>query len=106
MSYANNTTSSNTLHIINKSPTDHQLYQRCFNALMAGDAILFIESAVLVCVDREFTAATTDNISYFLLEADIQARGLKQHSDHQFHVINDDGFVDLCCQYKKTISWF
>jgi sulfur relay protein TusB/DsrH len=106
MSSLNNTTSSNTLHIINKSPTDHKLYQRCFNSLMAGDALLFIESAVFVCVDKEHITTQTANISYFLLEADIRARGLSQQCDYPFHVIDDNGFVDLCCQYKKTISWF
>jgi len=96
---------SNTLHIINKSPSDQKLYHRCFNSLLTGDAILFIESAVFVCIDQKHLA-TTNDISYYLLEADLEARGLNQQTNPSFEIINDDGFVDLCCQYKKTISWF
>ncbi len=101
--------SHETLHIINKSPGDILLYQNCFSSLLAGDAVLFIESAVYAAIDDNFQSVldlAANDIPFFTLQDDLIARGLNNNLNLRFKAIEDNYFVELCCLYKKSISWF
>ena len=95
-----------TLHIISKSPTHQQRYSDIANALLDDDAILFIEGGVYACCGTEATAllAATNNI--YALSIDAQSRGLANTTPAAITLISDQQFVELCCQYHKTLSWF
>lgn len=101
-----------TLHIINKSLTDRHLYQNCIEAAQEADAILLIESGVYSILDNDFSMLSALNIPIYALQVDLTARGLESKiktsidEKPRVTIINDNAFVDLCCQYKRTISWF
>lgn len=86
-----------TLHIINRSPWSSDSWRRCLATLTPGDAILLIEDAVY--------AVTRDDLpaNCFVLEPDLSARGLTTTS--RTSCVNYAGFVDLVCQYARSISW-
>jgi tRNA 2-thiouridine synthesizing protein B len=65
-----------------------------------GDAILLIENAVY----GQLSGDDSDlDVKLFVLEADLEARGVTAHSDYK--VIDYAGFVSLCTEYDKVISW-
>lgn len=97
---------SETLHIINKSTTHSQLYSDCLACLGENDAVLLIESAVYSGCDSQQTFFKTLNIPVFALRTDAQARGVQDMMDQSIEQIDDSQFVELCCQYNKSISWF
>ncbi len=57
------------------------------------DAILLIEDGVYLDSERPS----------YVLKADLEARGLAARANQT--VIDYDGFVDLCTQYSKVITW-
>ena len=95
-----------TLHIINKSSGHSALYTDCYNTLLPGDAILLIESAVYSACGQQACDILKHQVPLYALNIDIQARGLAQRIHSQVTSIDDDTFVSLTCQYKKSISWF
>ena len=98
-------TRNHTLHIINKSPSEKSLYADCFSALNNNDGLLFIESAVYACKDNDLTLPDI-KVHLYILQTDLDARGLPSTLRSKFTSIDDNEFVKLCCEYKKTISWF
>ena len=95
-----------TLHIINKTFSNGALYADCCKAVLPGDAILLIESAVYSACTLQVTELVELQVPLYALEVDIQARGISERIHSQVQAINDDTFVSLTCQYKKSISWF
>ncbi|NQZ31896.1 MAG: sulfurtransferase complex subunit TusB [Oceanospirillaceae bacterium] len=92
-----------TLHIISKGPSDQQLYQNAFDSMLEGDAIVFTQAGVYSLLSKDFDFP--EQLIY-ALSIDVDARGLSQKVDKRSTLISDAQFVALCCQYKKTISWF
>ncbi len=97
---------SKTLHIINKAASNQQLYIDCLDCLHEDDAIILIESAVYTAYDHERTILNNLNVPIYALKTDVQARGLLDKSNDKIPLIDDNEFVELCCQYQKSVSWF
>lgn len=89
-----------TLHIVNRLENGKlpEALARCWNE---GDALL------LTC-DAVYAALNTNTLlpsPCFALESDIAARGLKDRWPANVTAKNYSGFVDLCVQYPKSLSW-
>ena len=95
-----------TLHIINKTSSHTALYADCFNTLLPGDAIVLIESGVFSAYGQQANDLLKLQVPLYALVIDIQARGIADSINSQVSCIDDDTFVSLACQYKKSISWF
>ena len=97
------------LHIINKSPYTHNSLKQCLELCTDGCSIIFIENGVLAA-----TAISTDqlellkgrNISLYLLQADVLARGLKNKIPAAFNIVSDEAFVELTSNHHSSQSWF
>ena len=96
------------LHTLNQPPGNIQCLKRCLSALSEGDALLLIEDGVLASLPAH--AAHYDqvnaNITFYVLQADLSARGLNDMKDNRFTVLDDSGFVDLACEHDKVVSWY
>jgi tRNA 2-thiouridine synthesizing protein B len=68
--------------------------------ISAGDAILLIENAVYGQLNGD---NCRPDVKLFALEADLKARGVTAQSD--LMVIDYAGFVSLCTEYDKVVSW-
>jgi len=97
-----------TLHLINKSPQNSDLWQRMLANVAPNDCVLLIEDGVLAALPAHnelFTRNSRDCILY-VLEADVQARGLTHKIDNIFSVADDQKFVQLSCAMDKVVSWY
>lgn len=93
------------LHIISGSPTTG-LLASCSSLLKPGDALLFIEDGIYYCIGDDIDRPAKRDISIYALGEDLAARGLSDRSTKVAELTNYDGFVRLCCQYEKVVSWF
>ncbi|MGK0440425.1 MAG: tRNA 2-thiouridine synthesizing protein B [Pseudohongiellaceae bacterium] len=95
------------LHIINKSPFTHSCFNECLAVCTDGASILFIEDGVLAvnAIDNhQQQSLSARDITLYVLEADIKARGLSLGA--AFKPVNDEGFVDLTASHHSSQSWF
>ncbi|MDF2180506.1 sulfurtransferase complex subunit TusB [Neptuniibacter sp. CAU 1671] len=96
------------LHLINAQPDALTTYQHCFMALSNEDAILLIEDAVYAATSRVVAQRFTElpaGVRLYVLQPDVEARGLPALLSERFTQVDDAGFVSLCCQHDKVISW-
>ena len=96
------------LHIINKSPLTNSALDNCLRVARHGD-ILLIEDAVY--------AATTCNafedkmreamgrFKVYVLQPDLEARGLADRIIADVTPVDYGGFVDLTATNKNCQSW-
>lgn len=94
------------LHILNKSPGKCSAFQDMLNAVAKNDAIILIEDAVITSLSPASEALVNKGVPIYALEADIIARGLSDKTNTAIQVVDDKDFVNLCCAYSKTVSWF
>ncbi len=97
-----------TLHTISKAPSDTSLWQSCLSALLPGDALLMIENGVYAASQTSIIRQlqSMNDVSLYLLSADIEARGLAEQIRTEATLVDDQQFVALCCQHAKVVSWF
>lgn len=95
--------SKSSLHIVSKGPTDSSLMQHCLDAFMPGDALLLIENAVYWAMPNY--GSQLEGVKIFYLLADAEARGLGTPTELLGSSVDDDGFVDLCVEHSKSVSW-
>jgi tRNA 2-thiouridine synthesizing protein B len=98
------------LHIINKSPFERNALDSCLRLAKTGSLILFIEDGVYAALANTVhagkIAGRMDEISFYVLDPDIAARGLKDLSLIEGVAIVDyEGFVDLVAERDATQSW-
>lgn len=92
-----------TLHTLNRGPSYANCLSDCLSTMADGDTLLLIEDGVYWTLPSHLSALT--DISHILaLKADVDARGLQQLSGTER--VDDDGFVVLCAQHDRVVSWF
>jgi tRNA 2-thiouridine synthesizing protein B len=96
-----------TLHTLNRAPSHAALLTDCLNACHRGDALLLLEDGVYCALNSlETPLQLPDDVSCFALEADVAARGLSGRLLANVTLVDDAGFVQLCCDHARSISWF
>lgn len=88
-----------TLHILNKPP-EHSRYALCLNAIGPDDGLLLTENGVLAVTQALKVAGDR----CFVLEADLQARGLTGEIGGN-QIVSFDDMVDLTASAENVISW-
>jgi len=94
-----------SLHTINRSPS-RELLETCASLLMQGDAVLFIEDGVYYCLGQDCWPDLLTDVRVYSLREDMNARGILDRNATSAKLINYEQFVELCCKYDKTVSWF
>lgn len=97
-----------TLHIVNQSPWQHSALRQCLAMARAGDGLILIEDGVLAAVEggEWLQALRGSGLALYALQADLLARGVLQRLGDGITVVDDGGFVDLCCDYRNSHSWY
>ena len=93
------------LHTISQSP-QQELLLTCSTVLQAGDAVLFLEDGVYHCMQYAAWPALDPAVKLFGLHADMHARGVLSRNSQALEVVDYNGFVALCAEYDKVVSWF
>lgn len=97
------------LHTVNKSPFNNSCFNDCLKVCTDGSAILLIEDAVYAAKKGTLTArliTNTESITFYVLEADVNARGIKDELCEKVTLANDEDFVELVSQYDNVVSWY
>lgn len=97
-----------TLHIINKSPYQHQSLQDCLDVCTKGDDILLIEDGVYAATANTDHCARLEacGLDVYALTPDIEARGLTERLNHPVRPISDAEFVELTVKHSAILSWY
>jgi tRNA 2-thiouridine synthesizing protein B len=96
------------LHIINKSPLTNSALNSCLRVAQSGD-ILLIEDAVYAATsDNAFEGKIREAMGRFkvyVLQPDLEARGLADRLIAGVTPVDYGGFVDLTTTNKNCQSW-
>jgi tRNA 2-thiouridine synthesizing protein B len=96
------------LHIVNKSPLENNTLENCLRVAKGGD-ILLIEDAVYAATKgNAFESKLGEAASRFkiyVLQADLEARGMGDRLVAGVTAVDYAGFVDLTVNNKNCQSW-
>lgn len=96
------------LHTVNKSPHAAPALADCLRAASPGDSVLLIEDGVYAAISSSETAALCRQhaLRLYALQADVEARGLSHCLAEDVELVDDAGFVRLCCAARDLCSWY
>ena len=93
-----------TLHTVNKNGQPLEL---CLRAVNKGDSLLLIEEGVYALFEAsDILAELIRDVSIFVLEADVLARGVNNRDELDIELVDYSGFVSLTESHEKVLSWF
>ncbi|WP_417532597.1 sulfurtransferase complex subunit TusB [Marinobacterium stanieri] len=92
-----------TLHILGASPSDRTTFESCRDTLMDGDTLLLIEDGVYWALPQHRPELARLPARVKLLKADREARGVELEALVE---VDDSGFVELCVENERSVSWF
>ena len=97
------------LHIVNKSHTQTNALQSCLRLAQPGAAVLLIEDAVYAATQgRAASAGLADalaQVKVYVLQPDVDARGMTGKLDEGVTAIDYAGFVELVAEHRNNQSW-
>lgn len=91
---------SSTLHILSRLH-DHKLPAALVRSMGDGDALLLTGEGVYAALSDRATLPK----SCVALQADVEARGLLSSWPVDIPLTDHAGFVALCVQHAKSLSW-
>ncbi len=92
------------LHTLNKPPSHPALVAQLLHTCTPADAILLIEDGCYHALAPEQLLKATPQV--YLLDDDARARGLADAGGDSLQRVNYAGFVALCTEYDKVLSWY
>ena len=97
------------LHIVNKSPFATNTLDTCLRMAQAGHAVLLIEDAVYAATQgsavTERMRQAASKLKLFVLQPDLDARGMTAKLQDGITPVDYAGFVDLVEKYPASQSW-
>lgn len=96
------------LHIINRSPLSDNALESCLTTAVGGD-ILLIEDAVYAATSGNMyeakLLAAMGRFKVYVLQPDLDARGVGDRLIAGATAVDYGGFVDLTANNKTSQSW-
>jgi tRNA 2-thiouridine synthesizing protein B len=97
------------LHIVNKSHRQTTALASCLRLARPGQALLLTEDAVYAATqggaDSAGLAAALAQLEVYVLQPDVEARGMAGKLIDGITAIGYDGFVDLVAKHPTNHSW-
>lgn len=97
------------LHIVNKSPSQTQALASCLRVAAADQAVLLIEDGVYAAsrglAGSSGLAAAVSRLQVYVLQPDVEARGMADRLIDGVQPIDYGGFVDLVARHTVNQSW-
>lgn len=98
------------LHTVNRSPFSSNCLRSCLEIAAPDSGIILIEDGVYGALrGTEFTdqmSAILSNHKVYALIPDLQARGIQGNVIDGIEAVDYSGFVTLCTQFDKVVSWY
>jgi len=92
------------LHIVNKSPAQTRTLDSCLRLTQPGQALLLIEDGVYAATSADAVAAMK-GLKVYVLQPDVEARGMKGRIVEGVTPVDYAGFVDLVAEHSSNQSW-
>jgi tRNA 2-thiouridine synthesizing protein B len=97
------------LHIVNKSHTQTSALASCLRLAKAGHALLLTEDAVYAATQAGAAgsgiAGATKQLEVYVLQPDVDARGMAGKLVDGVTAVDYAGFVDLVAEHPNNQSW-
>ncbi len=97
------------LHTVNKSPFERNAFDTCLAHVKKGSAILLIEDGVYAAMKGTASAKkleqTMKTIPVYVLQPDVEARGMQARVLEGVKMVDYGGFVDLAAEHPTVQSW-
>jgi len=97
------------LHIINKSPLTNNSLDSCLRVAKSGGDILLIEDAVYAATSGSALEGkileAMGRLNIYVLQPDLEARGLADRIITGIAPVDYGGFVDLTANNSNCQSW-
>lgn len=97
------------LHTVNKSPFEKDSLKTCLRYAEAGASILLIEDAVYAAREgteySDLIKAALQDKSVYVLQPDLDARGVSGKLIEGIKAVDYAGFVNLTTENKSVQSW-
>jgi tRNA 2-thiouridine synthesizing protein B len=97
------------LHIVNKSHRQTTALASCLRLAKPGQALLLTEDAVYAATkggaDSAGLAGALATLKIYVLQPDVEARGMAGKLIDGITAIGYDGFVDLVAEHSTNQSW-
>ncbi|MEH6649815.1 MAG: sulfurtransferase complex subunit TusB [Motiliproteus sp.] len=96
------------LHTVNSSPKNSHCLADCLRVITPPALLLLIEDGVYGATDanKALWQSLPKEVECYVLQADIDARGLAQLITPHFSPVDDSGFVELTIRATKVQSWY
>ena len=97
------------LHIVNKSHTQTTSLQSCLRLAKPGQALLLIEDAIYAATTTGAAsaglAAAMQTLKVYVLQPDVEARGMAGKLADGVTAVGYAGFVDLVAEHPNNQTW-
>lgn len=93
------------LHIVNKSPAQASSLASCLRLAQPGAALLLIEDGIYAATSADTLAAALKSLKVYVLQPDVEARGMAGRLVDGVSAIDYAGFVDLVAEHPNNQSW-
>lgn len=96
------------LHIINKSPLANSTLDSCMRVAQSGEILLIEDAVYAATTGNAFEGKITESLGRFkvyVLQPDLEARGLADRIIPGVSPVDYAGFVDLVTTNKNCQSW-
>jgi tRNA 2-thiouridine synthesizing protein B len=93
------------LHIVNKSPEHTNAFASCLRLAQPGSALLLIEDGVYAATRASAMAEAAKTLKVYVLQPDLDARGMTGRRVDGVTLVDYPGFVDLVAEHSNNQSW-
>ena len=97
------------LHTVNKSPYERNTFDTCLAHVKKGGAVLLIEDGVYAAMKGTAPAKKLEQlmktIPVYVLQPDVEARGMQTRVLDGVKMVDYGGFVDLAAEHPTVQSW-
>jgi len=96
------------LHIINKSPLTNGTLESCLRVVASGDILLMEDAVYAATKGNAFEGklrAAMGRYKVYVLQPDLEARGLADRLIEGISPVDYGGFVDLTVSNNACQSW-
>jgi len=97
------------LHTVNKSPFEKNTLTSCLKHMKSGSSLLLIEDGIFGALDNtNFTAQISEamkDVNVYVLEPDLNARGVQDSLLDGIKKVDYAGFVDLTTEHDTVDAW-
>jgi len=96
------------LHVVNKSPLERSALDSCLRVARGGSLLLIEDAVYAACRGNAAAsrlASAAERLKIYVLQPDLEARGVGSDLVEGVTAVDYEGFVDLVVSHEASHSW-